>query len=88
MLTPTPFDILSSQCRDALEVVIVAPYMKSDALRRILSVVSGDASITCVTRWAPADIMVGASDTACRSLVLNRGGTFRLHPSLHAKFYR
>ena len=31
---------------------------------------------------------MGASDAECRSLVINRGGSFRLHPSLHAKFYR
>ncbi len=31
---------------------------------------------------------MGASDAECRSLVIDRGGSFRLHPSLHAKFYR
>ena len=31
---------------------------------------------------------MGASDAECRSLVINRGGSFRLHPTLHAKFYR
>lgn len=32
--------------------------------------------------------MVGASDIECRTIVNDRGGSFRLHPSLHAKYYR
>ena len=31
---------------------------------------------------------MGASDAECRSLIIDRGGSFRLHPTLHAKFYR
>ena len=42
----------------------------------------------CFTRWTPLDIQVGASDIACRTLIKNRGGSFRLHNQLHAKYYR
>ena len=42
----------------------------------------------CVTRWTPHDLAVGASDAECRNLVMDIGGSFRLHPSLHAKYYR
>ena len=44
--------------------------------------------MTCVTRWLPGDIAMGVSDVAVRQLILDRGGVFRLHPSLHAKYYR
>ena len=73
---------------DAQRLVIAAPYIKADALTRVLSDVSPAASLTCITRWNPHDLAVGASDTACRTIVTERGGSFKLHPSLHAKYYR
>ena len=75
-------------CSRALNVVIVAPYIKSDALSRILDVSRPRASVSCITRWTPHDLAVGASDAECRNLVMDFGGSFRLHPSLHAKYYR
>ena len=66
----------------------MAPYIKADALSRVLATISAEASLTCVTKWDPHDLAVGASDVECRSLVIGSGGSFRLHPSLHAKFYR
>ena len=68
--------------------MVAAPYIKVEALDRLLTVISTAASITCVTRWGPNDIAVGASDLACRCIVAERGGIFRLNPSLHAKYYR
>ncbi len=84
----TPWEILRELCYDADEVVIAAPYIKIDALQRVLALVPETALTTCVTRWSPDDIRAGASDIGCRPMVVQRGGTFRLHPSLHAKYYR
>lgn len=84
----TPWDALSDACREADEVVIAAPYIKADALERLLALLPADAVLTCVTRWTPRDMLFGASDVACRALALGRGGEFRLHPRLHAKYYR
>ena len=81
-------DILSNLCSGARHLIIAAPYIKTDALTRILADVSEAASLICVTRWNPHDIAVGASDTECRAIVTKRGGSFQLHPSLHAKYYR
>ena len=75
-------------CSNARSLILAAPYIKADALARVLAQVDSAASIICVTRWNPNDLALGASDAECRSLVINRGGSFRLHPSLHAKFYR
>ena len=83
-----PGSMLSRLCSGAQRLVIAAPYIKADALTRVLSDVSPAASLTCITRWNPHDLAVGASDTACRTIVTERGGSFRLHPSLHAKYYR
>ena len=83
-----PGNALSRLCSGAQDIVIAAPYIKSDALARALADVSPAVSLICITRWNPHDIAVGASDTECRTIVTERGGSFRLHPSLHAKYYR
>ena len=75
-------------CSGAQDLIIATPYVKIDALTKILADVSPTASLICVTRWNPYDLAVGASDAECRTIVTERGGSFRLHPSLHAKYYR
>ena len=84
----SPWDALTDACRSADEAVIAAPYIKADALKRLLEQLRPDAALTCVTRWTARDMLFGASDAECRTLVLDRGGAFRLHPRLHAKYYR
>ena len=81
-------DLLRSLCSDAQHLIIAAPYIKADALTKILVDVSPTTSLMCITRWNPHDLALGVSDTECRTLVTERGGSFRLHPSLHAKYYR
>jgi hypothetical protein len=83
-----PGDALNRLCAGAQDLIIAVPYIKADALTIALSHLNLEASLTCVTRWNPQDIAAGASDTECRTIVLQRGGSFRLHPSLHAKYYR
>ncbi len=83
-----PWDALTDACRSADEAVIAAPYIKADALERLLALLPPDAALTCITRWTARDMLFGASDAECRTLVLDRGGAFRLHPHLHAKYYR
>ena len=81
-------EMLSNLCNGAQDLVIAAPYIKVGALTMALANVSSTASLICVTRWNPHDLAVGASDAECRTIVTERGGSFRLHPSLHAKYYR
>lgn len=83
-----PGDILSSVCSGAQHLIIAAPYIKTDALTKVLADVSPAASLICITRWNLRDFAAGVSDTECRTIVTERGGSFRLHPSLHAKYYR
>ena len=72
----------------ATEAVIAAPYIKENSLRRMLDQLPHLERLTCVTRWQAGDIAAGVSDTVVRDLVRSLGGAFRLHPSLHAKYYR
>ena len=83
----SPGDLVTRLSSDAQSLVIAAPYIKADALSKVLATVSAEASLICITKWDPRDLAVGASDVECRSLVIGSGGSFRLHPSLHAKFY-
>ena len=87
-MSSRPGSVLIRLCSGAQRLVIAAPYIKADALTRVLAEVDPAASLTCVTRWNPHDLAVGASDTTCRTIVTERGGSFKLHPSLHAKYYR
>ena len=87
-MSSRPGSVLIQLCSGAQQLFIAAPYIKADALTRVLAEVDPEASITCITRWNPHDLALGASDTACRTIVTERGGSFRLHPSLHAKYYR
>lgn len=80
--------MLESILGEAQDVVIAAPYIKANALSRVLANVGVDVSLVCVTRWQMQDIALGASDVECRTLVKELGGVFKLHPTLHAKYYR
>ena len=82
-----PGDVLSSLCSDAQKLIIAAPYIKASALFRVLSDISSTASLICITRWNPQDLVVGASDLECRTIINQLGGSFRLRQSLHAKYY-
>ena len=87
-MTTLPWDALLERCTGATEAVIVAPYIKVSPLTMVMDQLRIGASVECFTRWIPVDIQVGASDLDCRTLVVDRGGSFRLHNRLHAKYYR
>src|SRR4051812_45286200 len=75
--------------RATTRIVIAAPYIKSHALRRLIS--AFPLSVTdfvCVTRWRPEDIAAGVCDLEILDDVLAvNGGMLLVHPHLHAKYY-
>ena len=83
-----PWDAVRAVAVGETEVVLVAPYIKSDALRRVLGLIPRDARLVCVSRWRATDLLAGVSDVDCRRMITERDGEFRLHASLHAKYYR
>ena len=87
-LSQIPWIAIREVCAGSGEVLLAAPYIKVLALNMILDLLAHDAKLTCVTRWSPQDIAVGASDLECRAATLSRNGLFMLHPTLHAKYYR
>ena len=84
----SPWDSVLDCCRNATEAVLVAPYIKVDALKTVLDELQAEATLECYSRWTPLDIQSGASDLECRTLVCSRGGSFHLCNRLHAKYYR
>lgn len=88
MSLDTAWNTLCEYIGDASSVILVSPYIKADALTKLLDRIPENSEIECYTRWKPRDIIGGASDVACRELIHSRNGAFYLHNSLHAKYYR
>ena len=81
--------LLALCARAESELVLVAPFMKVESLRRALAVVSSNVAITCVTRWRPEEVAAGVSDLGVFDELKRRsGGMLLLLPRLHAKYFR
>ena len=71
------------------EVVIVAPFIKVDALKRLLEQVSGRVKIDIFTRWRLNELAIGVSDIDIWGFVDTRAATrLFLVNDLHAKYFR
>ena len=69
-------------------VLIVAPFIKTGALRSLLSAIDDDIAVRCVTRWLPREIAAGVSDLDVFELLERRQGSeLVLVDRLHAKLY-
>lgn len=72
-------------------VLLVAPFIKVDALQRVLDAIpiSAGLNIDCVTRWRPEDIVDGVCDLEIFEVITDReNAQLWRHPNLHAKFFR
>jgi hypothetical protein len=76
-------------CEATNEVVIIAPFMKANVIVRLLEAVNKTASVICITRWRPDEIVQGMNDLEIWDYLKNRGNAIMLlHGNLHAKYYR
>ena len=90
MAVESPGDAVIELVENASDrLVIVAPYIKSATVRRLLaSLPSTVADLTCITRWLPEDIASGVCDLEIFDDIRNMpGGRLFVHPHLHAKYY-
>ena len=86
-----PSDAVIDIIRSASDgVLIAAPYIKSQTLRRLLAALPDAADeLTCVTRWLPEDIVSGVCDIEIfEDITAHSAGNLLVHPHLHAKYYR
>lgn len=82
-------DRLVKLCGQATqEVVLIAPFIKAEALNRTLQSLGADVSLLCVTRWLPSEIASGYSDLEIFEIVRTYHGSLWLRQNLHAKYYR
>lgn len=80
--------LLASE-RATSEVVLVAPFVKKDALRRILRRIPEGTQVKVIARWIPGEILAGVCDLEIFEIVCSRPNTeLFVHPLLHAKSYR
>jgi hypothetical protein len=72
----------------ASSIVIVAPFIKVPALRRILAAAPRDCEVLCITRWKPDEVARGVSDLEVLDVLEERGRSeLLLVSNLHAKLY-
>ena len=70
------------------KVLVVAPFIKVDALQSLLYVIPTDTHLHCVTRWLPQEVAAGVSDPEILDMLEERGNfTLSLVDRLHAKLY-
>ena len=90
MAVVSPGDAVVELVQNATDrLVIVAPYIKSATIRRLLASIPDTVSkLTCITRWLPEDIASGVCDLEIFDDILSvQGGRLMVHPHLHAKYY-
>jgi len=93
MLSNFRFSGLSDLIEEAVrtaesEILIAAPYIKIDALSRMKFPDGFRDRITVVSRWRTSDIMSGSTDVQIYPWLRDQGVSLRIHPTLHAKYYR
>ena len=67
--------------------LIVAPFMRSDALSKLLNHVPNGVETIIVTRWRLADLLSGASDLNVYDLADATNADLLLRSNLHAKLF-
>lgn len=67
--------------------LIVAPFIRSQALQEVLEAVPDGVDVAIVTRWRPADLLAGASDLEVFDIANAKGAPLYLRYDLHAKMF-
>ena len=69
-------------------IAVIAPFIKTDAMRSLLDVIPAEMHLRCVTRWLPREVAAGVSDPEILELLEERGNfNLSLVDRLHAKLY-
>mgnify|MGYP001385457657 CR=1 FL=1 len=86
----SPGTQLETLCHGAeQQLLLVAPFIKLGAFKRLISELSDNVSLMCVTRWRPDEIVAGVSDIEIWQIIKSRpNSSLWLRSNLHAKVYR
>lgn len=67
--------------------LIVAPFIRAQALQEVLEAIPAGVEVTIVTRWRPADLLAGASDLHVFDIASAREIPLYLRYDLHGKMF-
>lgn len=82
-------DLLRAAKACKQKAVLVAPFIKKNALGRILDEIDKGVHVVVVARWIPDEIVAGVCDLEIFDVLEARGAAeLRVHQLLHAKLYR
>ena len=84
ILADEVLELLRSARQNAL---IVAPFIRSEALGKLLDATSPEVDTTVVTRWRPLDLLAGASDLDVFDVAAGKAARLLLRSDLHAKLF-
>ena len=84
ILADEVLELLGSAQRQAL---IAAPFVRSEALARLLDAIPLGIDTTIVTRWRPLDLLAGASDLDVLDVATAKPAALLLRNDLHAKLF-
>ena len=81
--------LLEAAAKSVTEVILVAPFIKFNALEKILSCIPDEVAVNCYTRWRCDEISLGVSDIDVWNLIkLRPKDKLFLIQNLHSKYYR
>ena len=88
MPTATQGERIRALFGSAKKAVVVAPFMKVNALESLLDAIPSHVPLNCVTRWLPREVAAGVSDPEVLTVLEQRGNaSLSLVDRLHAKLY-
>lgn len=89
MLAWSPvYHVLEKKIRTGDDLILlIVPFIKVDALRRLHEVHKNEVKIKVICRWRPEDIVSGASDLEVYSYLKESGSHLYLNPDIHLKLY-
>jgi len=81
---------LCKACQTAeKEVFLAAPFIKRNALHRVIEAIPNTIQLTVIVRFLPLDLASNVTDKEIVEDLLSRPNTEILaHPTIHAKIYR
>jgi hypothetical protein len=86
LLTGTSLHFAVNEAAASSERVwLVSGFVKSGFLERMD--VNGGCDLKVFSRWRLADLLAGASDFKAANETMSKGGSFFIHPRLHAKVF-
>lgn len=68
-------------------LLLISPFISSDALKRFLQCAEPDTNIKVVTRWRPEDLLSGVSDIAIYPCLQERRIPLYINNDIHLKLY-